>query len=58
MREHTIVTISQHGSGGRGCGRFCKRRCSAVMTDRSHIWQREKIGNGDLDVESILEEVT
>lgn len=26
------------------------------MTDRSYIWRQKKIGNGDLDVESILEE--
>ncbi len=58
MREHTIVTISrQYGSMEEKLQRFLQRRCRcAVMTDRSYIWQREKIGNGDLDVESILEE--
>ena len=58
MREHTIVTISrQYGSGGREVAEILAKKMQVRCYDRQIVYlAAEKIGNGDLDVESILEE--
>ena len=58
MREHTIVTISrQYGSGGREVAENLAKKMLELCYDRQIVYlAAEKIGNGDLDVESILEE--
>ena len=57
MREHTIVTISrQYGSGGREVAEILAKKMQVRCYDRQIVYlAAEKIGNGDLDVESILE---
>ena len=56
MREHTIVTISrQYGSGGREVAEILAKKMQVRCYDRQIVYlAAEKIGNGDLDVESII----
>ncbi len=56
MREHTIVTISrQYGSGGREVAEILAKKMQVRCYGRQIVYlAAEKIGNGDLDVESIL----
>ena len=58
MREHTIITISrQYGSGGREIAEILAKKMKVRCYDRQIVYlAAEKVGNGDLDVENILEE--
>lgn len=58
MKEHTVITISrQYGSGGREIAEILAKKMQVRCYDRQIVYlAAEKIGNGDLDVESILEE--
>lgn len=58
MREHTIVTISrQYGSGGREIAEILAKKMQVRCYDRQIVYlAAEKVGNADMDVESILEE--
>lgn len=58
MKKHTIVTISrQYGSGGREIAEILAKRMQVRCYDRQIVYlAAEKVGNGDLDVEHILEE--
>ena len=58
MNEHTIVTISrQYGSGGREIAEILAKKMQVRCYDRQIVYlAAENVGNGDLDVDSILEE--
>lgn len=58
MKENTIVTISrQYGSGGREIAEILAKKMQVRCYDRQIVYlAAEKVGNGDLDVDSILEE--
>lgn len=58
MRKNTIVTISrQYGSGGREVAEILAKKMGVRCYDRQIVYlAAEKIGNADLDVESILDE--
>lgn len=58
MREHTIITISrQYGSGGREIAEILAKKMKVRCYDRQIVYlAAEKVGNGDMDVENILEE--
>lgn len=58
MKEHIIITISrQYGSGGREVAEVLAKKMKVRCYDRQVVYlAAEKIGKGDLDVESILEE--
>lgn len=58
MKEHTVITISrQYGSGGREIAEILAKKMQVRCYDRQIVYlAAEKIGNGDLDVESILGE--
>lgn len=58
MRKNTIVTISrQYGSGGKEIAEILAKKMGVRCYDRQIVYlAAEKIGNADMDVESILEE--
>ena len=58
MKEHTIITISrQYGSGGREIAEILAKKMNVRCYDRQVVYlAAEKMGNADLDVESVLEE--
>lgn len=58
MRKNTIITISrQYGSGGREIAEILAKKMGVRCYDRQIVYlAAEKIGNADMDVESILEE--
>ena len=58
MRKNTIVTISrQYGSGGREIAEILAKKMGVRCYDRQIVYlAAEKIGNADMDVDSILEE--
>ena len=58
MRKNTIVTISrQYGSGGKEIAEILAGKMGVRCYDRQIVYlAAEKIGNADMDVDSILEE--
>lgn len=58
MKENTLVTISrQYGSGGREIAERLAKKMQVRCYDRQIVYlAAEKLGNGDMDVESILNE--
>lgn len=58
MRKNTIITISrQYGSGGREIAEILAKKMGVRCYDRQIVYlAAEKIGNADMDIESILEE--
>ena len=58
MKERTIITTSrQYGSGGREIAEILAKKMQLRCYDRQIVYlAAEKLGNGDLDAESILEE--
>lgn len=57
MRENTLITISrQYGSGGREIAEILAKRMDVRCYDRQIVYlAAEKMGNSDMDMESILE---
>lgn len=57
MKDHTLVTISrQYGSGGKEIAELVAKKMQVRCYDRQILYlAAEKMGNSDLDIESILE---
>ena len=58
MKENTLITISrQYGSGGRDIAEMLAKKLNVRCYDRQIVYlASEKLGNSDMDIESILEE--
>lgn len=58
MKKNTTITISrQYGSGGRELAEVLAKKMNVRCYDRQIVYlAAEKIGNGDLDIESVLED--
>lgn len=57
MKEHTLITISrQYGSGGKEIAELVAKKMGVRCYDRQILYlAAEKMGNSDLDIDTILD---